>query len=252
MTLEDAVTGKEVKIKVPAQVHCEVCNGSGAKPGTSPQTCSTCGGVGQVRMQQGFFSVQQTCPNCRGTGKTISDPCTSCHGHGRKQETKTLSVNVPAGVDTGDRIRLSGEGEAGEHNGPNGDLFVQIHVKDHPIFERDNAHLHTTVPLSITKAALGGEIEVPTLDGRVMLKIPSGTQSGKLFRLRGKGVKPVRGGAVGDIICKVEVETPVQLTKRQKELFAELAESFDTSNKHTPKSGSWMNGVKKFFDDMTF
>jgi molecular chaperone DnaJ len=253
MTLEEAVSGKDVQIKVPTQVHCEVCNGSGAKPGTSPQTCGTCGGVGQVRMQQGFFSVQQTCPNCRGTGKVISDPCTSCHGKGRKQEKKTLSVTIPAGVDTGDRIRLSGEGEAGEHGGPSGDLFVQVHVRDHPIFERDNAHLYTTVPLSITKAALGGELEVPTLDGRVMLKIPAGTQSGKQFRLRGKGVKPVRGGPVGDIICRVEVETPVNLTKRQRELFEELSASLDDgNNKHNPKSGTWMDGVKKFFDDMKF
>lgn len=253
VTLEEAVHGTDTKIRVPSHVHCEVCNGSGAKPGTSPQSCSTCGGMGQVRMQQGFFSVQQTCPNCRGTGQVISDPCDSCHGMGRKQETKTLSVKIPPGVDTGDRIRLSGEGEAGERGGPNGDLYVQMHVKRHPIFERDGANLHCTVPLSISQAALGGEVEVPTLEGRVKLKIPAGTQTGKQFRLRGKGVKPVRGGMVGDILCRAEVETPVNLTKRQKELLEEFEATMkEGGSKHNPKSGSWMDGVKKFFEDMKF
>ncbi len=253
LSLEDAVNGTEVKIKVPSKVHCEVCNGSGAKPGTQPTTCTTCGGIGQVRMQQGFFSVQQTCPNCRGTGKVISDPCTSCHGEGRKQETKTLSVKVPAGVDTGDRIRLSGEGEAGEHGGPTGDLFVQMNVKSHAIFERDEANLHCSVPISFATATLGGEVEVPTLNGRVNLKIPHSTQTGKLFRLRGKGVKPVRGGAVGDILCKVEVETPVNLSNKQKELLQEFDKSLtEGGGKHNPKSGNWVDGVKKFFEDMKF
>lgn len=251
LTLDEAVRGVEKKIKVPTNVHCEVCNGTGAKPGTQPKECETCGGVGQVRMQQGFFSVQQTCPHCRGTGKVISDPCNSCHGQGLKKETKTLNVKVPSGVDTGDRIRLSGEGEAGEHGGPNGDLFVQMHVQSHPIFDRDGANLHTKVPVSFATAVMGGELEVPTLDGRVKIKIPEGTQTGKQFRLRGKGIKPVRGGAVGDILCQVEVETPVKLTKEQKKLLKSFDEALQKGgNKHNPKSGGWMDGVKKFFDDM--
>jgi len=253
ISLEDAVNGTEVKIKVPSKVHCEVCNGSGAKSGTQPSGCTTCGGIGQVRMQQGFFSVQQTCPNCRGTGKVISDPCTGCHGEGRKQETKTLSVKVPAGVDTGDRIRLSGEGEAGEHGGPTGDLFVQMNVKAHAIFEREEANLHCSVPISFATATLGGEVEVPTLNGRVSLKIPHSTQTGKLFRLRGKGVKPVRGGPVGDILCKVVIETPVNLSNKQKELLQEFDKTLtDAGGKHNPKSGNWVDGVKKFFEDMKF
>ncbi|MGM0564608.1 MAG: molecular chaperone DnaJ [Pseudomonadota bacterium] len=251
LSLEEAVRGTETKIRVPTQVHCEVCNGSGAKPGSDPQTCGTCNGIGQVRMQQGFFSVQQTCPNCRGSGQIISDPCTACHGRGRKEEHKTLSVKIPAGVDTGDRIRLNGEGEDGENGGPAGDLFVQVHVKHHPIFEREGANLLCSVPISFAKATLGGEVEVPTLDGRVNLKVPAGTQSGRQFRLRGKGVKPVRGGPVGDILCRVDIETPVNLTKRQKELLEELDVSFrEGGDKHSPKSGSWMDGVKKFFDDL--
>ena len=215
--LEDAVKGTTVKIRVPTLVACEPCDGSGAKPGTSASTCGTCGGAGQVRMQQGFFQVQQTCPNCRGKGRVISDPCGSCRGSGRIEETKTLSVKVPPGVDTGDRIRLTGEGEAGPDGGPPGDLFVQMSVQDHPIFERDGKHLYCEMPIDFADAALGGELEVPTLDGRVKLKIPPETQTGKLFRLRGKGVNPVRGGTVGDLMCRVVVETPVNLTKRQKE-----------------------------------
>ena len=192
LTLEEAVFGTEVKIRVPTQVSCKTCSGSGAKKGTSAVTCTTCGGAGQVRMQQGFFAVQQTCPQCRGKGKMINDPCPDCHGQGRKQETKTLSVKVPAGVDTGDRIRLANEGEAGEHGAASGDLYVQMHVKAHDIFTRDDNDLHCDMPISIGIAALGGEIEVPTLDGRIRLKIPSETQTGKLFRMRGKGVKPKR------------------------------------------------------------
>lgn len=254
VSLEEAVAGATVKIQVPMMTACEPCGGTGAKPGTSPVTCSTCNGMGQVRMQQGFFSVQQTCPNCQGTGQTIKDPCNSCHGRGRVKKEKTLSVKIPAGVDTGDRIRLSGEGEAGEKGGAPGDLYVQIHVRDHAIFVRDEANLLCSVPISIITATLGGELEVPTLDGKVKLKIPAGTQSEKVFRLRGKGVKPVRGGPVGDLLCKVKVETPVNLTAEQKELFNQLASTMgaDTSHQHSPNTRSWTEGVKKFFDDMKF
>ncbi len=251
LSLEEAVSGTTVKIRVPTLKHCTACSGSGAKPGTSPDTCSTCGGHGQVRMQQGFFSVQQTCPNCRGKGTTISDPCQTCHGAGRVKEHKSLSVEVPAGVDNGDRIRLSGEGEAGEAGAPAGDLFVQIHVRPHPIFERDNADLYCEVPINIITAALGGELEVPSLGGRLNLKIPAGTQTHKLFRMRGKGVKPVRGGPVGDLICRIVVETPVKLNGEQKELLEKLGESMGKSaKKHSPNENSWIDNMKKFFEDM--
>ena len=204
-----------------------------------------------MRMQQGFFQVQQTCPTCRGRGKTITDPCGACHGQGRVEKTKTLSVKVPPGVDTGDRIRLSGEGEAGPEGGPAGDLFVQMSVKQHPIFERDGKNLYCEVPITFVDAALGGELEVPTLDGRVKLKIPSETQTGKLFRLRGKGVKPVRGGSVGDLLCRAVVETPVKLNKQQKELLQQFQESLGEGGKsQSPRQTSWFEGVKNFFDDM--
>jgi len=248
LTLEEAVRGIEKNIRVPTLVNCNTCDGSGAKKGTSPVTCTTCGGSGQVRMQQGFFAVQQTCPACSGAGKIIKDPCTSCYGRGVKEETKTLNVKIPPGVDTGDRIRLSGEGEAGRHGGPAGDLYVEVHVKRHEIFERDGANLYCEVPISFAEAALGGELEVPTLDGRVKLKIPTETQTGKLFRLRGKGVKPVRGHSVGDLMCRVVVETPVHLTARQKELLTEFQESLE-GKKHSPKSKGWFDGVKKFFGE---
>ena len=252
LSLEDAVAGTTVKIKVPTLVTCKTCDGSGSKKGSEASTCTTCGGAGQVRMQQGFFSVQQTCPHCHGQGKVITDPCGSCHGQGRVEETKTLSVKVPAGVDNGDRIRLGGEGEAGENGGPAGDLFVQVRVKPHSIFERDENNLMCAVPISMTLAALGGEIEVPTLTGRVKLKIPAETQSGKLFRLRNQGVVPVRGGPKGDLLCRVNVETPVNLTKTQKDLLRQFEESLDSDSKqHSPQSKGWMDGVKKFFDDMT-
>ncbi len=253
LSLEDAVAGTSVKIRVPTMVKCNPCNGSGAKKGTKPKTCSTCAGHGQVRMQQGFFSVQQTCPTCRGKGSVIESPCPACHGAGRIQEHKTLSVKVPPGVDTGDRIRLSGEGEAGESGGPAGDLYVQISVKPHEIFTREENHLFCEVPISFVSAALGGELEVPTLNGKVVLKIPAGTQSGKMFRMRGKGVKPVRGGPVGDLLCKVMVETPVNLTEHQKELLRQLDETMkDAGGKHSPHSTGWMDGVKKFFESMGF
>ncbi|MEW8316365.1 MAG: molecular chaperone DnaJ, partial [Candidatus Thiodiazotropha endolucinida] len=225
LSLEDAVAGTTVKIRVPTLVKCDTCGGSGAKKGSSPKTCETCAGHGQVRMQQGFFSVQQTCPRCHGKGTVIDDPCPKCQGQGRIQEHKTLSVKVPPGVDSGDRIRLAGEGEAGESGGPPGDLYVQVAVKPHSIFSREDNHLFCEVPISFVIAALGGELEVPTLDGKVMLKIPAGTQTGRLFRMRGKGVKPVRGGPVGDLMCRVLVETPVKLTGEQEELLQRFDET---------------------------
>ena len=253
LTLEEAVFGTTAKIRVPTLVTCATCAGSGAKPGTKPTTCPTCRGVGQVRMQQGFFSIQQTCPRCQGRGTVIPEPCGTCQGSGRVEEQKTLSVKVPAGVDNGDRIRLAGEGEAGEHSGPPGDLYVQIRVKPHPIFTREDNDLYCEVPIGFTAAALGGDLEVPTLDGRLSLKIPAETQTGRVFRLRGKGVKPVRGGATGDLLCRVVVETPVNLTREQKELLQKLAETMEAGGtSHTPQQGSWLDGVKKFFEDMKF
>ena len=248
LTLEQAVKGAEVKIRVPTLVNCDTCDGSGAKDGSTPTTCNTCHGQGQVRMQQGFFSVQQACPTCRGQGTIIKDPCGSCHGQGVKEETKTLNVKVPAGVDNGDRIRLSGEGEAGTRGGPAGDLYVETHIKAHSIFERDGRNLYCDVPISIADAALGGEIEVPTLDGRVNLKIPAETQSGKLFRLRGKGVVPVRGGATGDLLCRVMVETPVKLTEHQKKILKDFQASLKGGDKHSPKKKTWFDNVKTFFE----
>ena len=250
LDLEEAVRGTTVNIRVPTLVNCKVCEGSGAKKGTSPVTCTTCGGIGQVRMQQGFFSVQQTCPRCHGSGKMITDPCGSCHGHGRVEEHKTLSVKVPPGVDTGDRIRLSGEGEAGAMGGPAGDLYVVVNVREHSIFQRDGKHLYCEVPISFADAALGGELEVPTLDGRVKLKIPEGTQTGKLFRLRGKGVAPVRGGGAGDLMCRVAVETPVSLDRRQRELLEEFRKTLQGDTRHSPKASGWFEGVKRFFGDV--
>ncbi len=251
LSLEQAVFGAEIKIRVPTMVACKSCDGSGAKKGTTTRTCTTCGGAGQVRMQQGFFAVQQTCPQCHGQGKTISDPCPDCRGQGRKRDEKTLSVKVPAGVDTGDRIRLSGEGEAGGQGAPGGDLYVQMQVKPHQIFTREDNDLLCEMPISISVAALGGEIEVPTLNGRLRLKIPAETQSRKLFRMRGKGVKPVRGGLTGDLLCRVTVETPIKLSHKQKDLLKEFEQSMYESNKeHSPQHASWGDRVKRFFDDL--
>ena len=253
LTLEEAVFGTTARIRVPALVTCATCAGSGAKPGTKPTTCPSCRGAGQVRMQQGFFSIQQTCPRCQGRGSIIPEPCATCRGVGRVEEQKTLSVKVPAGVDNGDRIRLAGEGEAGEHGGLPGDLYVQIQVKPHPIFTREESDLYCEVPISFTTAALGGDLEVPTLDGRLSLKIPAETQTGKVFRIRGKGVKPVRGGPTGDLLCRAIVETPVNLTREQKDLLQQFAETMEAGGKrHTPQQGSWLDGVKKFFEDMKF
>jgi len=253
LTLEEAVFGTTAKIRVPTLVSCATCAGSGAKPGTKPTTCPTCRGAGQVRMQQGFFSIQQACPRCQGRGTIIPDPCETCRGSGRIEEQKTLSVKVPAGVDNGDRIRLTGEGEVGEHGGSSGDLYVQIQVKPHPIFTREDNDLYCEVPIGFHTAALGGELEVPTLDGRLSLKIPPETQTSKVFRLRGKGVKPVRGGPTGDLLCRIVVETPVNLTREQKELLEKFAATMEASGeRHTPQQGSWLDGVKKFFEDMKF
>ncbi|KPK10395.1 MAG: molecular chaperone DnaJ [Acidithiobacillales bacterium SG8_45] len=246
--LEEAVKGTDVRIRVPAAETCETCGGSGAKKGTSATTCDTCGGHGQVRMQQGFFSVQQTCPNCRGSGKVITDPCPDCRGNGRVQKTKTLSVKVPAGVDTGDQIRLAGEGEAGEHGGPAGDLYVQVKLKPHDIFKREDDDLYCEMPVSIATAALGGELVVPTLDGRASIKVPAGTQSEKLFRLKGKGVRNVRSGHVGDLYCRVSIETPVNLTDEQQQLLKQFEESLKQGgSKHSPREQSWLDKIKGFF-----
>ena len=253
LSLEDAVAGTEVKIRVPTLVECDTCDGTGSRSGRGPDSCRTCGGVGQVRMQQGFFSVQQACPKCRGSGKVIDDPCRSCGGAGKARGNKTILVKVPAGVDNGDRIRLTGEGEPGQSGGPPGDLYVNTVINPHPIFTREETNLHCDVPIDIVVGALGGELEVPTLEGRVVLKIPPETQSGKMFRLRGKGVRSVRGGGVGDLICRVFVETPVNLSKQQKELLTEFGESMSgRGDKHNPRASSWTDGVKKFFDDMKF
>ncbi len=250
LSLEDAVSGLETKIKVPTSISCDGCKGTGSKSAGST-ICTSCGGHGQVRMQQGMFSVQQTCPTCRGSGSVIKDPCGKCRGTGKTKDQKTLSVKIPAGVDTGDRIRLGGEGEAGDHGGPSGDLYVQVNVREHPIFSREGANLYCDMPISFATATLGGELEVPTLNGKVKLKIPTETQTGKLFRLRGKGVKPVRGGPVGDLMCRITVETPINLTAEQKKLIEQLEKSFKTGGtRHNPQENSWLDGVKSFFDKM--
>ncbi|MFM7760877.1 MAG: molecular chaperone DnaJ [Burkholderiaceae bacterium] len=249
ITLEQAANGFETTIRVPSWDECETCHGSGAKPGTSPTTCATCGGHGQVRMQQGFFSIQQTCPKCHGSGKVIPDPCNPCSGSGRVKRNKTLEVKIPAGIDDGMRIRSTGNGEPGMNGGPPGDLYVEIHIKQHGVFQRDGDDLHCEMPISFAKAALGGEIEVPTLSGKVSFSVPEGTQSGKTFRLRSKGIKGVRSGFPGDLFCHVVVETPVKLTDRQKELLRDFDQlTTEGGAKHSPQSKSWMDKVKEFFE----
>ncbi|HNO12664.1 MAG TPA: molecular chaperone DnaJ [Accumulibacter sp.] len=248
ISLEQAAFGTETKIRIPTMEVCDACHGSGAKAGTQPKTCPTCQGSGQVRLQQGFFSIQQTCPKCHGTGRFIAEPCVPCHGSGRVKQHKTLAVKIPAGVDEGDRIRLTGEGEHGINGGPSGDLYVQIHLKAHPVFQREQNDLHCEMPISFTTAALGGEIDIPTLDGAAKIRVPPETQSGKIFRLRGKGIKGVRSNAHGDLLCHVVVETPVHLTERQKELLRELEESSrENSAHHNPRAKSWMDRVRDFF-----
>jgi molecular chaperone DnaJ len=251
LDLEQAVFGTTAEVEFPTVVECKECSGSGSEPGQAPATCETCGGAGQVRISQGFFTVQQTCPRCKGRGTIITRPCRSCSGQGRVREARKLSVKVPAGVDTGDRIRLPGEGEAGRQGGPRGDLYVEIAVREHPIFERDGAHLSCEVPVSFVAAALGGSIEVPTLDGHATIKIPAETQSGRVFRLREKGVRPVRGGATGDLFCRVVIETPVKLTDEQKQMLRDFEASMTgDSTPHHPRERSWLDGVKRFFDNM--
>ena len=252
LKLEEAVAGTTIKVRVPKLSNCETCGGSGAKPGTTAASCPMCHGQGHVRMQQGIFSLQQTCPQCRGAGKVIRDPCPGCQGHGRVRDTKTISVKIPPGVDNGDRIRLTGEGEAGENGGPPGDLYVHVNTKEHPIFKRDGSDLYCDAPIGFTMAVLGGELDIPTLEGRVKLKIPPETQSGKLFRLRGKGVRSVRSSSKGDLLCRVVVETPVNLSRQQKELLREFERSMtEDGRQHSPQANSWLDGVKKFFDSMT-
>ncbi|MCK6375020.1 MAG: molecular chaperone DnaJ [Zoogloea sp.] len=248
ITLEEAARGADKTIRIPAQEECGTCHGSGAKPGTQPKTCPTCGGAGQVRIQQGFFSIQQTCPKCHGSGRIIPEPCTTCGGAGRVKRQKTLEVKIPAGIDDGMRLRHGGQGEPGVNGGPAGDLYVEIHIKQHPVFQRDGDDLHCEMPISFTTAALGGEIEIPTLDGAANIRIPAETQSAKVFRLRGKGIRNVRTHAPGDLMVHVIVETPVKLTDRQKELLREFGEiASSNAERHNPKAKSWMDKVKDFF-----
>jgi molecular chaperone DnaJ len=248
ISLEEAAAGKDSQIRIPSWESCETCKGTGAKPGTSPKTCSTCNGSGTVHMRQGFFSIQQTCPHCRGTGKIIPDPCTSCNGAGKVKRQKTLEVKIPAGINEGMRIRSTGNGEPGTNGGPPGDLFIEIRVKPHEIFERDGDDLHCTVPVGLTTAALGGHIEVPTLGAKAEIELPEGTQHGKTFRLRGKGIKGLRASYPGDLYCHVSVETPVKLTEHQRKLLKELDESFrKAGDRHSPNAKSWTDRVKDLF-----
>lgn len=252
ITLEEAAHGTTKTLRIPTAETCDTCHGTGARPGTQPRVCPTCGGVGQVRMQQGFFSIQQTCPECHGSGSIVADPCPDCGGAGRVRRTRTLEVKIPAGIDTGMRLRQSGYGEAGINGGPPGDLYVEIRIKPHPIFQREGDDLHCEMPISITTAALGGEIDVPTLDGIAKLRIPPGTQTGKVFRLRGKGIRNVRNQGVGDLLCQVVVETPVNLTERQKELLREFEEiARENAERHNPRSKSWFDRMREFFTGET-
>jgi molecular chaperone DnaJ len=253
LDLEEAVAGVEKRIEIPTMAVCEPCQGSGSEDGKT-ETCSTCGGRGQVRMQRGIFTMQQSCPHCGGRGQVIRNPCKSCHGAGRIEEERVLSVKIPAGVDNGDRIRLSGEGEAGPAGTPPGDLYVEVRVREHPIFQRDGDDLHCDVPIRISQAALGDTVRVPTLDGEAEIRIPAETQTGKLFRLRGKGVRSVRSRSTGDLFCKVVVETPVNLTAEQRQILQQFEATFvgeDQARKHSPKSATFLDGVKGFWDRMT-
>ena len=248
VSLEEAARGKDAQIRIPSWDTCGTCHGSGAKPGTQVKTCSTCHGSGSVQMRQGFFSVQQTCPHCHGSGKVIPEPCTSCQGQGRIKRQKTLEVKIPAGIDDGMRIRSAGNGEPGTNGGPPGDLYIEIRLRKHDIFERDGDDLHCAVPISIVTASLGGEIEVPTLQGKAAIDIPEGTQTGKQFRLRGKGIKGVRSSYPGDLYCHITVETPVKLTEHQRKLLRELDESLKKGGaKHSPGEDSWTDRLKSFF-----
>jgi molecular chaperone DnaJ len=248
LSLEEVARGTEAKIRIPTLESCTTCHGSGAKPGTQPKTCPSCHGQGQVRVSQGFFSIQQTCPQCHGTGKIVPEPCATCSGAGRIKKHKTLSVKIPEGVDQDDRIRLSGEGEAGLNGGPSGDLYVVVSLKPHPVFQRENSDLHCEMPISFATAALGGEIEIPTLDGHAKIKIPAETQSGQVFRLRNKGIKGVRSSVHGDLYCHVAIETPIKLTGRQKELLREFEAIIDEDPaRHNPRAKNWLDRVREFF-----
>ncbi|OSI09650.1 molecular chaperone DnaJ [Neisseria zoodegmatis] len=249
ITLEEAAKGIKKRITIPTYEECDVCHGSGAKPGTSATTCSTCHGTGTIHVRQAIFQMQQTCPTCHGTGKEIKDPCVKCRGEGRVKTTKTVEVNIPAGIDDGQRIRLSGEGEPGMHGAPSGDLYVVVHVKEHKTFERNGLDLHCEMPISFAIAALGGEVEVPTLDGKVKLSIPKETQTGRRMRVKGKGIKSLRSSAVGDLYCHVVVETPVNLTDRQKELLEEFEKiSTGMERSQTPRQKSFFDKVRDIFD----
>lgn len=251
LSLEEAVNGGEKRIRIPTYVRCKTCSGSGATEKSVKRNCPGCNGSGQVRMQQGFFSIAQACPQCGGKGQIIENPCTDCHGDGRVKQQKTLNVNIPAGVDNGDRIRLSGEGEAGERGAAAGDLYVEIRVRKHPIFAREGDNLHCAMPISFVTAALGGDLEVPTLGGRVMLTVPPETQTGKTFRLKGKGVKSVRSRTTGDLYCTVNIETPVNLSKAQKDILADFGKTLNEGGKtHAPKEKGFLDSVKKFFDNL--
>ncbi|MGJ8582816.1 MAG: molecular chaperone DnaJ [Marinosulfonomonas sp.] len=248
VTLEESFSGIQKTINVPTSIGCEECNGTGAESGAEPQTCPTCAGMGKVRAQQGFFTVERTCPTCSGMGQIIKNPCSACGGAGRTEKDRSLSVNIPAGVETGTKIRLAGEGEAGLRGGPTGDLYIFIEVVEHALFQRDGAQLYCRVPVSMASAALGGDIEVPTIDGgRSRVKIPSGSQSGRQMRLRGKGMPALRGGGTGDMFIELAVETPVNLTSRQKELMREFDELGDNNS---PESSSFFSRVKSFWDSM--
>lgn len=248
MTLEEAYEGFSKTINIPTAVACDVCSGTGAEGGAEPQTCPTCSGMGKVRAQQGFFTVERTCPTCNGAGQTVKNPCHACHGAGRVEKERALNINVPPGVETGTRIRLAGEGEAGVRGGPSGDLYVFVEVRKHKLFERDGTDLHCRVPVSIAKAALGGDIEVPTIDGgRSRVKIPEGSQTGRQMRLRGKGMPALRGGGSGDMFIELAVETPVNLTSRQKEILKEFDKLSEENN---PQSSSFFSAVKNFWDGM--
>ena len=249
ITLEEAANGKEAQIRIPTWEGCDTCSGTGAKPGTQAKTCATCHGAGVVQMRQGFFSVQQTCPHCRGTGKIIPEPCATCHGQGKVKKQKTLEVKIPAGIDGGMRIRSAGNGEPGTNSGPPGDLYIEIRLKKHDIFERDGDDLHCMVPISFPRAALGGEIDVPTLQGKAAIDIPDGTQAGKQFRLRGKGIKGVRSSYPGDLYCHITVETPVKLTEHQRKLLKDFDESLKKGGaRHSPAEESWTDKLRGFFN----
>lgn len=246
--LEEAFSGLQKSVNVPTSVQCGSCDGSGAEGGAEPTTCPTCSGMGKVRAQQGFFTVERTCPTCSGMGQIVKNPCNTCRGAGRVEKERSLSVNIPAGVETGTRIRLAGEGEAGMRGGPSGDLYIFIEVAEHKLFEREGADLFCRVPVAMAKAALGGSIEVPTIDGgRGRVQIPSGSQSGRQMRLRGKGMPPLRGGGTGDMIIELAVETPVNLTARQKEILTEFEE---LSSENNPKSSTFFSSVKSFWESM--